>query len=673
MPAADALAGFLRALGVPGQEIPPEEDERAARYRSLLAGRRVLIVLDNAGSVDQVRPLLPGNSACAVVVTSRDSLAGLVARDGAAGLDLDLLPPAEAISLLRALIGRRVDDDPDAAETLAGQCCRLPLALRVAAELAASRRTTPLADLAGELADQQRRLDLLDAGGDPRTAVRAVFSWSYRRLGADAARAFRLTGLHPGPDFEPYAVGALTGMALEQARRALDALARAHLIQPTAPGRYGLHDLLRGYARKLAAQDGEQEQRTALTRLFDYYQHVAATAMAALYPAPSGDWPAVAVPTTAAPPLTEPGMAQGWLDAERKSLVAVTVHTAEQGWWAHATGLAAILFRYLDTGSHYPEAVIVYDHARSAACHADDRAAEALALDHLAAVYWRQVRYQEATDYVEQALELSRESGDRAGQARALGNLGLLHFELGRYRQAADLMRQSLDINRETSNWHGQLTTLINLGLVEQRLGRYEQAARHHEQSLVLAREVGDRAYESCALGNLGAYRLRQGRLGQAARLLQSSLVLSREIGNRNVEAVALARLGEVRSRLGHFQQAVDRLQQSLAVACAAGNRDDEADALNTLGEVFLAAGRPRDARDRLGAALELATETGLEYEQARAHDGLGHAYRVTGDAAEAHRHWQQALSIFAELGVPEADQVRAQLATAETEPPLVR
>ena len=287
MPAADALAGFLHGLGVPGQDIPPGEAERAARYRSLLVGRKLLVVLDNAGSVEQVRPLLPGSPSCAVVVTSRDSLAGLVARDGATRLEVDLLPPADAADLLRAVIGQRAEDDPGAAGTLAAQCCRLPLALRVAAELAIARPGVPLADLAAELADQQWRLDLLDAGGDPHTAVRAVFSWSYRHLDDDSARAFRLAGLHPGPDFEPCAVAALIGTTLEQARPALDALARAHLIHPAGGGRYGMHDLLRAYARELAdASDGEEEQNAALTRLFDHYLHTADTSV----PSPARMW-----------------------------------------------------------------------------------------------------------------------------------------------------------------------------------------------------------------------------------------------------------------------------------------------------------------------------------------------------------------------------------------------
>jgi hypothetical protein len=216
MMASEALAGFLRALGVAGQNVPAEAGERAALYRSLLARRRMLVLLDNAGGVEQVRPLLPSSPACLVLVTSRDSLAGLVARDGAVRLDLDVLEREEAADLLQALAGGRVGADRHAAAVLADQCSRLPLALRVAAELAVARPDVPLADLVGELADQQRRLDLLDASGDARTAVRAVFSWSYQRLAPDARRVFRLVGLNPGPDLDSYAA-ALAGGTVELA------------------------------------------------------------------------------------------------------------------------------------------------------------------------------------------------------------------------------------------------------------------------------------------------------------------------------------------------------------------------------------------------------------------------------------------------------------------------
>jgi transcriptional regulator with XRE-family HTH domain len=264
VPANEALAGFLAALGVPGPQIPADEADRAAAYRSALAGRRVLVVLDNARDTAQVRPLLPGEPGCLVVVTSRDMLAGLVARDGARRMELDVLPLDDAVGLLRALIGPRVDTEPRAAARLAGLCCCLPLALRVAAELAAARPALTLAALAGEF-DRQGQLDALEAGGDPGTAVRSVFSWSCRYLSPGAARAFQLAGLHPGADFDGQAVAALTGSSTEAAARAITELARASLIHETGCSRYGMHDLLRAYAAELAAaQELEASRRKAL-------------------------------------------------------------------------------------------------------------------------------------------------------------------------------------------------------------------------------------------------------------------------------------------------------------------------------------------------------------------------------------------------------------------------
>jgi len=316
VPAGDALAGFLRALGVPGQDIPRDVDERAAAYRTLLDDRRILVVLDNASAVEQVRPLLPGSPSSLVLVTSRDSLAGLVARHGARRLDLDPLPQQDAVALLRALIGDPAETQPDATATLARRCARLPLALRVAAELAAASPAMTVAQLAGELADEQRRLDLLDAGGDPGSAIRGVFSWSYGHLPEDSARAFRLLGLNPGPDIDACAAAALTGTPAAQASRMLELLARTHLIHRTRPGRYGQ--------------------------------------------------------------------------------VAVSTYAAAGGWPSHATGLTGTLYRYLETGGHYPDAITIHSAARQAARRTGDRAAEATALTNLGIVDWRQGRYRQA-------------------------------------------------------------------------------------------------------------------------------------------------------------------------------------------------------------------------------------------------------------------------------------
>jgi DNA-binding SARP family transcriptional activator/tetratricopeptide (TPR) repeat protein len=664
LPSADALAGFLRSLGVPGQDIPPEEDERAARYRSLLAGRRVLVVLDNAGSVEQVRPLLPGSPSCAVVVTSRDSLAGLVARHGATRLDLNLLPDAEAISLLRMLIGPRVEDDPGAAETLAGQCCRLPLALRVAAELAATRPDVPLAGLVAELADQQRRLDLLDAGGDPRTAVRAVFSWSYRNLDADAARAFRLLGLHPGPDFDPYAVAALTGICLERANRVLDTLTRAHLIQPAGPGRHGMHDLLHAYALELADRDGaDDEQHSALARLLDHYLHTSAAAMDILRPAERHRRPRIPTPATPIPPVTGPAAARAWLDAERATLVAVTVHAAGHGWQSHAARLSATLFRYFDHGVHYPEAMTIHSHARAAAQRAGDRAAEATALYYLAKVHMRQSRYQQAVSYLRQAMTLYRQVGDHSGEGRALVDLGIIHYCQGRYRKAIGIHRHALDMCRQTGDLISKATALYVLAAIEERQGRYDVATRNQRQGLAIAAEIGAGGLQFDALVGLGTVGLRQGRYRQAAGHLDRALALSRDFGYRHGEPEALARIGDVYLRQGRYQRAASCLREAMALYRQVRNRSGEADALNSLGEVWLATGQAHRARAEHSTALGLASRIGDKYQQARAHQGLGQAYRAGGDPGGTRRHWQEALTLFTELGTPEADQIRAQLA----------
>jgi tetratricopeptide (TPR) repeat protein/transcriptional regulator with XRE-family HTH domain len=625
MTAADALAGCLRALGVVGENIPVGADERAALYRSLLAGRRVLVVADNAAEVEQVRPLLPGTSGCVAVVTSRDPLGGLVARDGAQRLDLDLLPPEDAVGLLGVLIGQRVGADAGAAGALADRCSRLPLALRVAAELAVGRPAVPIADLVNELADQQRLLDILDAGGDSRTAVRAVFSWSLQNLDIDAIGAFGLLGLHPGNSVDRYAAAALTGTALDRAEHALGVLARAQLIQPTRPGRYGMHDLLHAYARELAtAQDPEDQRREALTRLFDYYLHTAATAMDTLVPAERHRRPRVSPAASPAPPVTDPVAARAWLDTERASMVAVAGHAASEGWPGHATRLAAILFRYFEAGGHYPEGRALHTHALHAAQHCGDRAAQAGALHSLGSFDTRQGRYPQAAGQLRQALAIFREIGDRFGQVDLLNNLGITLERQGRNRQAVGQFRQALAISREIGHRNNEGQALDNLGFIERKFGSHRQAARHHEQALGLFRETGNRSSEAHALDNLGVVERMQGR----------------------------------------YQQAADRHQQALALFRDIGELSGQAQALNGIGETLHATGRPGDAHAQHTIALSLARQIGSKLDQARAHDGLAHCHRANGDPDQARRHWQEALTLYTGLGAPEAGQVRALIAT---------
>ena len=645
-----ALAGFLHALGMDGARVPFDTDERAAAYRTLLDGRRVLVVLDNAASVEQVRPLLPGSATCRVLVTSRDSLAGLVARYGAHRTDLELLPAADATALLGTLIGGRVDADPGSATALALLCARLPLALRVAAEFAGTRPATPLADLVAELADQGRRLDLLDAGGDQRTAVRAVFSWSYDQLPAGTAEVFRLLGVHPGHDLEPRAVAALTGIDPEHAHQQLTALARAHLVEPAGDGRHRMHDLLRAYAAdRSAADDGEPGRRAALTALFDHYLAMVSAANAALYP------------TEHNAPQAEPAWALGWLQAELPNLVAAGRHAAEHGWPSHAVRLSVGLARHL-SGGHFADAVAVHTAAVDAARLCGDRAAEARALNDLGMICQYQGRYPAAVGYLDSALALYREVGDHEGESAAVNNLGSICFRRGDHEQALRRLREALAVSRRAGYRYGEARALGNLGNVHKRQGRYAEAIEHLQRSLTLFRELGRRDGEAIILDHLGHAHGRLGDHRAAVDHHSSALALCQEIGDSYGEAEVLDNLGQIHWRTGQYEQATSYRQQALALYREIGIPVGETEALNGLGETLRACDRPAEALRRHAAALELAIGMGDRYEQARAHRGLAGCHHVTGEPATAERQLRLALAIYADLGVPEADEVRGCL-----------
>jgi tetratricopeptide (TPR) repeat protein/transcriptional regulator with XRE-family HTH domain len=659
--ATEALVRFVTSLGVPSRDAPIELDALASTYRTLVAGRRILILLDNAAGVEQVRPLLPGTPSCAVVVTSRDSLSGLVARHGARRLDLDLLPADDAILLLRRLIGARVEADPAAADLLAAQCARLPLALRVAAELAISRPSMPLADLAAELADHRRRLNLLDGGGDPRAAVAAVFSWSVRQLPPDTARAFALLGLHPGPDFDAYATAALANNAVEPARRHLEVLARAHLVHQTTTGRYGMHDLLRAYAGQLVGAESDGYRRLASGRLFDHYLGTAAAAMDALYPAERHRRPRVDPPGTPIPDVSSPAAARQWLDGELPCLVSTTAYTAAHGWREHCVRLSTTLFRYL-AGGHFTDALAIFGHGRDAARETGDPVGEAEALFGLGTVHARLGNYELATDHLHRALELFRRSGHPVGQARTLGNLGAVAQRLDEFAQAIDYHEQALALFRQTGDEVGAGRALNNVGEIKARMGRYEAAVEHHREALELHSRTGERAGQAAALTNLGEVAARTGRHEAAIEHHKQALAVYRSLGHRSGEAWALDSIGTVYTSCGQPARASGYHQRALRLFRDIGEQDGEMWALNGLGEAACAAGRVTDALAHHAAAEAIAVRTGTRWHEARAHAGLGRACDALGDGARARQHHERALALYTELSAPEAEDVRARL-----------
>ncbi len=665
LPAADALAAFLRALGMPGQDIPPGEAERAARYRSLLAGRQMLVLIDNARSAEHVRPLLPGSRACVTVVTSRDSLGGLVARDGAVRLELDSMSVPEAIGLLRALIGTRVDAEPGAAIRLAGYCCRLPLALRIAAELAIAHPGAPLDDLATELADQQRRLDLLDAGADSHAAVRAVLSWSYQHLDPSTASAFQLLGLHPGPDLDAYAAAALIGTTYHQASQVLNRLTRACLTRAVRPGRYAMHDLLRAYARELAGggHHDDHQRRPELTRLFKHYLGMATTAANALYPAERYLRPRAPAAARSTTPVTSASDGLAWLNAELPNLVAVATHATACDWPGHATHLSATLSRYMEESGHYPEAILIHGHALREARGSGSKADEVRALNGLGAVEHAQGRHEKAMEYLGQALTLLRETGNPLGEAMTLNNLGLVHLATARYPQAVIHLQQSLALLRGTDNAQGQAIVLGNLGFAEHRRGHYGEAADCFNQALALCHATGDQSCQADTLMRFGALNLQRDRYEEAADQIREALLIFRAIGGKSGEAKTLVPLSEMSLRQANYAQAADQLRQALGLFRSMGDKPGHVRVLNSLGDATFLGGQPASARQLYSTAVEMASQMDMKYEQARAHQGLARGCRAAGDPWRARGHLQKALAIYTDIGAPEAAQVSAELA----------
>jgi len=620
---ADALAGWLRALGVDGADIPAELSERAARYRTLLAGRRMLIVLDNAYGVEQARPLLPGTGSCFVVVTSRDSLTGLVARHGARRLDLDLLSPAEGRELLRALVGDRVDADPEAAATMVERCARLPLALRIAAELAVARPAAPLSKLVFELGDERGHLDPFEVDSDERSAVRAVFSWSYRRLPAAAARTFRVLGLGPGPDADLYAAAALAGSDLDTARQALDTLVRAHLVDTGEAGRFRMHDLLRAYAAELAGvEDSEPDRRAALTRLQHHYLATAAAALDVLFPAERHRRPRVPAYTGPAPPVTPEDRARGWLDAERVNLIAAITYAADHGWPTQACYLAATIARYLDFSTRYSDSLIVHGHALRAAREHGDHYSETVARLNLGSTYYYLGRYDDALAHYQDAAEGFHQEGDRIGETRGLTSTGVIYAQLGRYDLALD----------------------------------------HYRKALALSRETGDRVQTAVLTGWVGHELGRLGEYDDGIDHLRRALAEFRAIGFPLREAEVLTDLGEVHVWAGRYDEVPDLTGQSLAIERRIGNRYGEVHALNILAEGQRGRGRTVEALAAHREALDLAREIGHREDEARALDGIARVQYGTGDRAAAARHWRQALDLYTALRMAQADEVRARL-----------
>jgi tetratricopeptide (TPR) repeat protein/transcriptional regulator with XRE-family HTH domain len=562
-----AIRGFLDALGVPPERIPASPDSQAGLYRSLLADKRMLIVLDNARDEQQVRPLLPASPRSLVLVTSRSQLGGLAGADGARLLTLDVLSRAEAAQMLTARLGiARAAAEPAAAGRIADLCACLPLALAVTAARAAARPGFPLAALAAELADAAGRLDALDAG-DPGSSVRAVFSWSTRQLTGEAARMFRLLGIHPGPDISVPAAASLVGRPQPQARRLLRELARAHLIAEHVPGRYAFHDLLRAYAAEQAHHtDSHADREAAVGRVLDHYLHTAAGAARLLDSAKE--------PVALAPPRpgAVPGQpadhrqAMAWFEAEHQVLLAAVTLAARSGFDSHAWQLPWAMAPFLQARGHWQEWAATLRTALAAATRLGDTAAQALSGRLLANACTSLGDHDQARGHYASSLTLYQRLSDRLGQAKIQYNLAFAAEHQGRYADALGHAEQALRLFRAIGDKTSEARALNAVGWLHGLLGDYQQARAFCRRSLTLCAEVGHCWTEGEAWDSLGYAEHHLGNLAEAAACYQRALGIVRESGDRSGEAATLTHLGDTRHAVGELAQARQAWQQALAI-----------------------------------------------------------------------------------------------------------
>ncbi|MEV4832850.1 tetratricopeptide repeat protein [Micromonospora sp. NPDC049257] len=573
--AAEAVRGFLEALEVPPERIPTHLPAQVGLYRSLLAGRRMLVLLDNARDVEQVRPLLAGGPSCLFLVTSRNRLAGLIATEGARQIAVDLLSTAEAWQLLARRLGAaRLTGEPQAVEEMIERCVRLPLALAVLAARGAAHPTFPLSTIVAELREAPRLLDSFD-GGDTGTDVQSVFSWSYRNLTPPAARLFRLLGSHPGPDVGIAAAASLAGLPRSQVSRLLAELAHAHLVTEHAPGRFTAHDLLRAYAGELAESlDPAEERQAAVRRGLDHYLHTAHTAALLLQPGRDPVVLATALPGVTPEELTDHAAALAWFTTEYPVLLAAVSHARRTGFDGHAWQLAWTLVDFLQRRGNWLDLAAAQQAALAGAQRVGDRAGQANAHRDLARVLCRLGRLDEAVAHYREALILFAALGDHTGQARTHRAFGAMFDGLGRYAEALEHGQRALALYRAAGHLAGEASARNGVGWAHAQLGQYGPALEHCSQALALLRPTGDRHGEANTWDSLGFIHDRLGQHRRAIRCYGLALALYRRIGDRYDEADTLTRLGATRQAAGDVPGALRTWRRALDIFDDLGHPD---------------------------------------------------------------------------------------------------
>lgn len=689
-----ALLRLLRAFDVREDRLADDPDELAQLWRSEAAGRRLLIVLDNAVDAEHVRPLIPGQGGSLVLITSRVQLADL---DSTGSLSLGVLPAAEAgeLFLREAGAGGPGTADADAGVTLRQEvaevvrrCGHLPLAIRIAGARLRHRPNWRIADLIEKLAE---------SAVDEQDLVASAFAMSYARLEPEQRRMFRMLGLHPGTDIDVFAAAALAGAPRRTAGHLLESLLSSHLIEQRAAGRYSFHDLMREYARgRSAAAEDPPMDRHAQARLIDHYLYTASTAVNLIAPASRGRRPTIDPPSTDTPPLQDAAAALAWLEVERANLLTAAVLAGEQGRPSQVVQFSHILWRYLYNGGRHLDALALHTLAVGTAraegdrkglthalrafgltCHQlgrfDDASAAlteardlcedpldlAAAVEYLGNLTMTQGLYTQAVAHFEQSLSLWRADGFLLGIGNDLGNLGIAHFRRGDYEAARRLTVEALGLHVEHGHTSAQAQSSIWLSIVDERTGQYARGREEADRGLELARTLGLPAFEADALETRGLCLLRLDRPDEALDDLVGSLDLRRRHLDRLPIPDSLLALGVYHEHCDAPARALDYFRQSLDAAEDLDKTDAVIPALTGLGRALTASHDPESALVPLRRALELAgrTDEPDPYLLARVQEGLGRALGALGDSGGAD-HLRLAREAYLRLGVPDVARI---------------
>jgi tetratricopeptide (TPR) repeat protein/transcriptional regulator with XRE-family HTH domain len=702
MPPEAALAELLAAVGVEPRLLPGDLPTRAGLWRDRTAGRRALLILDNAADSSQVTPLLPGGDGCLVLVTSRRHLGDLPGPT--APLMLHGLPPAQATEMFLQLAPRAATGPPEEVAELVQLAGYLPLAISLLARVYMKHPAWTLGDLAGET-----KASLLTLAAET-VSVSGAFDVSYRYLPADTRLVLRRLSVHPGTTVDGFSAAVLSGLPVEQASKHLEVLHNEGLLTEVGYRRYGIHDLIRRYAQDRSDADPATDRGQALERLLDYYQYVAAMSQARLaqHP-PAAPLTAISTPPPAAPELDDRARALSWARAERSNLLACLDYVTRAGQHARVVALTAALAPFLRQDGPWTEAIARHADAVAAARRLGDRLGEAIALcdqgevrrltgdyrgaaevsraaldifrslgnrageanalsDLGSALYFLD-EYADATGCQQAALGIYRDLGEQLGQGYALGELGAVRVVTGDFPGATEALETALVVFADCGNPVGQASVLNYLGVVQRLTGNFPGAVTALQAARNLCRELGKRGGEANALIELGAVWSQTGEFARASEALRGALELHRNLGDRGGEAVALGFLGAALLSAGDYPGAAEVLEEALAIFRDLGDRGGEANALNDIGAVHRLSNDVDRAEACHRQSLELSRKIGSEWDEAHALAGLGRCALISGRPADAVADLRQALEIFQRIGAVEASGVAAELDTLATQP----